>query len=66
MEGVYRGGVDCGSGTNCDYNNRRNIPPSCTNIMEERVEFGLFGGKFIKGESVIAIGEFNVLIDNIG
>jgi hypothetical protein len=66
MEGVNGGSVGCGSYTSCDYNNWCNSPPSCTNITEERVVFGLLGGNFIWRKSVIAIGEFNVLNDNIG
>jgi hypothetical protein len=47
--------VGCGLGTSCDYNNRRNIPASCTNIIEKRVVFGLFGSTFIRREYVIII-----------
>jgi hypothetical protein len=65
MERGYRGNVGCGSGTSCDYYNRRNIPTFGMNIIEKRVIFGLFGGNFIKRESVIAISEFNVLNNNI-
>jgi hypothetical protein len=66
MEWVYRGDVGCGSGTSCDDNNGRNIPASSSNIIVERVVFGLFGGNSVKRESVIAVGEFNVLNENIG
>jgi hypothetical protein len=66
MERVYRGDVGCGSGTSCDDNNGRNIPASSSNIIVERVVFGLFGGNSVKRESVIAVGEFNVLNENIG
>jgi hypothetical protein len=66
MERVYRGDVGCGSSTSCDVNNRHNILASGLNIVEERVAFGLFGGNSVRRESVIAIGEFNVLNENIG
>jgi hypothetical protein len=58
--------VGCGSGPSYDDNNRHNIPAPGSNIVEERVVFGLFGGNSVKRESLITIGEFNVLNENIG
>jgi hypothetical protein len=52
MERFYGGDVGCDSDTSSDYNNRCNILASSTNI--------------IRRESIIAVGEFNVLNDNIG
>jgi hypothetical protein len=66
MERVYRGDVGCGSSTSCGDNNGRNIPAYGSNIVEEQVVFGFFGGNSVRRDSVIAIGKLNVLNENIG